>query len=233
MIISFVNSKGGSGKSTMATNFAGWLEMGGLKTLLIDSDKQGSAAVWSVWRKELSAKLQEGIPFEKNVPQVKSIGPSPSVIRLFGKEILTEAEGHAKGYDITVIDSRGTDSAGLRAALIVCDLAVVPMRDSDFDQDALNDLFGAMEEVGGLRKKPLKVRAFLNQIDSRRRNHFDLIDKLEEAELRPFDTVIKHRAAYSRANKGLTVFDLNDDEKAMFETDKLFKEIIEELKNGN
>jgi len=44
MIITVVGTKGGSGKSTLACNFGVSGAVWGLRVLLIDADRQGSAA---------------------------------------------------------------------------------------------------------------------------------------------------------------------------------------------
>jgi len=45
-IISILNPKGGSGKTTIATNLARSLHERGHKVLIVDSDPQGSARDW-------------------------------------------------------------------------------------------------------------------------------------------------------------------------------------------
>lgn len=52
-----VNSKGGSGKTTLATNLASTLTLKGLPAALMDYDKQGSSAEWIKKRPEHCDKL--------------------------------------------------------------------------------------------------------------------------------------------------------------------------------
>lgn len=56
MIISFLNQKGGVGKTTLSINVAAYLAQQGHRVLLIDADKQGSASTW--------AALRDDAPFQ-------------------------------------------------------------------------------------------------------------------------------------------------------------------------
>ena len=52
LVISVLNQKGGSGKTTIATHLARAFQVAGHDVLLIDSDPQGSARDWSAVRDE-------------------------------------------------------------------------------------------------------------------------------------------------------------------------------------
>ncbi|WP_458411025.1 nucleotide-binding protein [Aeromonas caviae] len=49
-VISVLNQKGGSGKTTIATHLSRALQLAGYDILLIDSDPQGSARDWAAVR---------------------------------------------------------------------------------------------------------------------------------------------------------------------------------------
>ena len=59
------NSKGGSGKSTISTNLAGYYAHKGFTTALLDYDPQGSSMKWLAQRPSDKPKIH-GIPAFKN-----------------------------------------------------------------------------------------------------------------------------------------------------------------------
>ena len=52
LVISVLNQKGGSGKTTIATHLSRAFQLAGHDVLLIDSDPQGSARDWAAVRDE-------------------------------------------------------------------------------------------------------------------------------------------------------------------------------------
>jgi cellulose biosynthesis protein BcsQ len=83
MIISFLNQKGGVGKTTLAVNVAACLALTGHRVLLVDADKQGSATTW--------ASLREDSDFQ--------------VISLARENMARDATQMATDYDHTIIRS--------------------------------------------------------------------------------------------------------------------------------
>ena len=114
MRIAVVNTKGGVGKTTIATHLAA-LFAGLAPSLLIDGDPQASAASWAAWRRETQ------------------YDPSPTTTCLAGKAILAEGKQLATGFEHVVVDAGGRDSVGLRSALLLAQRAVIPIGASNLD----------------------------------------------------------------------------------------------------
>src|SRR5271156_6775668 len=82
LIWSFLNQKGGVGKSTLSINVSACLSMLGQKVLLIDADKQGTATTWATLRPESSFEL----------------------VSMARENMARDAIKLAAGYDFTIID---------------------------------------------------------------------------------------------------------------------------------
>jgi chromosome partitioning protein len=188
-IVSLVNLKGGVGKSTAAVHLATYLAQES-RALLIDSDKQGSAASWAVWREEAKAA-------------------TPTVVRLYDKELITQGKKLAGGYDWTIIDTRGSDSVSTRAALVLSDLALVPLRDSEFDAAAIDDLLVVIGEAQSLNPD-LKVLAYLSQVDKRAKFPADHKAFLAERGVQCADAYLSFRRSYIKAAGGKLVDEVGD-----------------------
>jgi cellulose biosynthesis protein BcsQ len=81
-VISFLNQKGGVGKSTLSINVAACFALLQQKVLLIDADKQGTSSTW--------ASLREETDFQ--------------VVSLARENMARDALRLAAEYDFTIID---------------------------------------------------------------------------------------------------------------------------------
>lgn len=221
MRIAVVNTKGGVGKTTLAVHLATMLSRSG-PTLLVDGDPQASAASWAAWRRE-------GFPTgdEAQASPFKHMS-SPTTVCLAGRAVFDEGAKLARGFDFTVADAGGRDSASLRGALLLAERAIVPVGASTFDAAALTDLL----EIASVAREinpGLQLRVLLARVDPRTRDAGDMLAYLAEQRLEVLDARICERVAYRRAiGDGLTVDELvgpRRDTIAADEIDAVFREI--------
>ena len=116
--IAVLNQKGGSGKTTIATNLAHVLKLADSKVLLVDSDPQGSARDWN----------------EANNGQVLP------VVGLDRETLPTDLKAISAGYDFVVIDGAPQIAKLSAAAVKAADLILIPVQPSPYDIWAASDL---------------------------------------------------------------------------------------------
>lgn len=118
MITLLGGQKGGTGKSTVATNIAALLATQGRDVLLIDANAaQGTASNWAARREEA------------DLPKVACVEKSGNI-----HSALRDLAGR---YDEIVVDTGGQDSKEFRTALLAADLLITPIRPSQADAETL------------------------------------------------------------------------------------------------
>jgi chromosome partitioning protein len=127
-ILSFVNQKGGTGKSMLALNLAVAAEQAGEKVALIDLDKQGTVANW------YGTRAAESPP----VINHEQVGELGSALDRLG----------AAGFSIVIIDTKGEDSHGTRGAMQNADLCLIPIRPAGPDLHASRPTMEALRSMG-------------------------------------------------------------------------------------
>jgi chromosome partitioning protein len=124
-VLVFASRKGGSGKSTLAAHLAAHVHKPSRPCLLIDSDPQGSLALWNKLRKNDSLPLK-------------------SAQRGFA-ELLKTAK--RDGVEWVFIDTAPNLSASVTDAIRCATLAIIPCRPGVFDLDAVKETIGFARQV--------------------------------------------------------------------------------------
>jgi chromosome partitioning protein len=111
MILVCGGIKGGSGKTTMATNIAAMRAGAGKDVLLVDADEQESATIFTAIRKRDQSER----------PQYTSIILRESQVR-------AEIDRMRLKYDDVIVDTGGRDTRAQRASLSLADVLLLPFR---------------------------------------------------------------------------------------------------------
>ena len=131
MILCIGGTKGGPGKTTLATNFAVMASGAGSDVLLVDADQQGHSAAFTALREQ---KREEGAGY--------------TCIQLEGINVRHEVKRMQDKFDDIIIDAGGRDNPGLRAAITISDRLLVPICPSTFDLWSAVDVKHVIDEVG-------------------------------------------------------------------------------------
>ncbi len=207
MIVVVGGIKGGSGKTTVATNLAVMRANTGHDVLLVDADDQETATDFTILRNE----RRDG-------------GAGYTSIKLTGAAVRTQVVRLKEKYEDIVIDTGGRDTASQRAALTVADILLVPFVPRSFDVWTLEKVVVLIEEMRPANPD-LTAYTFLNRADSRGTDNDEAALAIKESPALTFlDCAIGTRKAFANASaQGLSVSELRpQDPKATEEITSLY-----------
>lgn len=203
-IVSILNSKGGCGKSTLATNVARSIQLSGSNVIIVDSDPQGTARDWRRVNEDDNLVGVVGIDrptLEKDIPVIS----------------------HA--FDYVVIDGAAKLQDMLISALKVSDVVLMPIQPSAADIWAcsgLVELIKARREVAG---KPKGAFIVSRQIVGTNLAA-DIGEALKDFDLPVFKARTSQRVIYAEAlSLGSTVLDIEPNGLAAQEVLAITKEL--------
>lgn len=207
MMIVLANTKGGVGKSTIASHLAVWLHDQGLKTALLDADKQHSSSEWV-------REAESGIT-------VRTADTPDSC--------LAEVQALLQSHDCVVGDGPGGLDDLSRAMLLMANLALLPISPSVLDlrsvQQATSILRFAQQINGG---RP-EGRLILNKMRTRDTISRELKLAAPELGVGVASTVIRDLQAYrDAAQQGTVVTRMGKKAvQAATEISQLFQELMQ------
>lgn len=183
--IMVLNSKGGCGKSTLATNIASYFATQGAAVALADYDPQRSGLDWLARR-----------PAER--PAIAGVAGFEDGLRYA-----------PRNADILVIDaparSHGTELSDL---VKHAETIVVPVLPSTIDMQATTTFLEELKDVPKIAKKQAKVAVVANRVRDNTLIFDDLDEYLTKARV-PYIAALREAQNYVRAyTRGLGIFEL-------------------------
>lgn len=210
MIISFLNQKGGVGKTTLSINVATCLALKKFKVLLIDADPQNSALDWAATRKKESLFTVVSITkpiIHKEIPKL------------------------IKNYDHIIIDGPPRIYDVAKSAIVTSDIVIMPVQPSPYDIWAANEVVNLIKEVSEPLEgiKNIKCAFLINRKIVNTAIGRDVEQALHQYEMDILQTHICQRISYAEtAATGSTVIEeKNKDVLATQEISNLTSEILE------
>jgi chromosome partitioning protein len=178
------NPKGGSGKTTLATNVAGWLAGRRQRVVLADFDPLRSATEWLARRPRLFPAVSGWTPASKDEPRERN--PQWLVVD-------TPAALHGES---------------LRDAMHRADILLVPVSPSMFDMAATQHFLGQIRAYKAVKKGEIAIGLVAMRVDPRTHSAGELEQFLTGFEF-PLVAHLRQTQVYVHcARDGLSVFDL-------------------------
>jgi chromosome partitioning protein len=147
-----LNPKGGSGKTTIATNLAAYYAGQGFLTALFDHDAQGSSTRWLQLRPESRAVIHGVAAFQNPV----------GVTRSFRLRVPLNAER------VIVDTPAGLTDPYLPNLVRTADTIIVPVLPSPIDIDAMYSLVEVLRRVEPVCKRDVRITAVVNRMSTHR-----------------------------------------------------------------
>lgn len=250
-LVSIINQKGGTGKTTTTINLGAALAYLGFSTLLVDLDPQGHttiglgidpdsflesmAEVMSIPKKPVADIIMlTYIPKLDLAPAHIHLAPVAEQIysRIFREAILYQAL-QGLPYDFILIDCPPSLGVLTINALYACDLIIIPCQISRYSLDGLADLLTTVEHVKALKPQDLfkgdLFRILLTMYDRRNR----ITNQYVLEEIRPywnktFQTIIMKNEALNQSQIAQkAVFDFDPESSGSMDYHNLAVEFLQ------
>lgn len=205
-IVAVLNMKGGSGKSTIATNLARGLQEHG-SVCIVDADPQGTALRWDNANPDdadLPGVFAASMPLDKRIPEL------------------------AKGWDCVVVDGAAKAKDRTRQSVQAADVVLVPVRPSGADIWASEWLVGVIRNRQRMTGGTPAAAFVISQQIVGTNLAGEIGEVLGQYDLPVLEGRTSQRVAYAEAlSVGSTVLDMEPSSKAAAEVRKITDETLE------
>jgi chromosome partitioning protein len=212
MILVIGGTKGGSGKTMIATHLAVIRAGTGYDVLLIDADEQGSA-----------------MDFTRMRQQRLNGEPGYTAIQTREADVAVQVKKMAGKYDDIIIDVGGRDTASQRAALAVAETLLIPFSPTSVDLWTADNVVALLKDAKPFNPN-IRAYAVLNKAFSRGNDNIDAASILREYpdHWSYLADAIGNRKAFSNAfGAGYAVTEYQTrDQKAIEEIMQLYRRLF-------
>lgn len=195
MIISILNPKGGSGKTTLAINLASALNLRQYNTILVDSDPQASARDWQ------AANADNPVPLIA-MDRPGNFKSLPAI---------------ASDYQFTIIDGGSKLENLIAVGIKAADLILIPIQPSALDLWATSELIDLIQERQIITDGTPKAVFVMNRVIKATTMASQLSEALQACPFPVCPIPIHQRQVYAQATAaGVSIFQMHNND-AKFE----------------
>jgi chromosome partitioning protein len=191
-----INSKGGSGKTTLTTNLASYYASKKVRTAIMDYDPQGSSIQWLRLRPDEADKIHGA-----NAAPAKGAIPLRSThawVPLDTEVVIIDAPAGVKGLLLQEIVRKSN-------------FIVIPVAPSPIDIHATADFIKELFLFGGARNSKVKIAVVANRVRNSSSPVYESLERFLNSLKLPFLTSIRDAENYIHAaEKGLGVFEMDE-----------------------
>lgn len=202
--IMVLNAKGGSGKTTLATNMAGYFASQNKNTVIKDYDPQGSSMDWLEQRNYSQATIH-GLEMFKP--------PSPYVTKAFATRLPANVQR-------VVIDTPASvDLNRLHRVLMTVDKIVIPVSPSAIDVRATIKFIRELKDYMKLHQYEAEIGLVANRVDIESEAYHSMQSSFNNIDLEFIASLPEHNDYLISAECGSSIFELNSMDVAMHKFD--------------
>jgi chromosome partitioning protein len=204
--IGVVNAKGGSGKTTLATNLARAVQLDGNDVAIIDTDPQRTASTWA-----------QSQPDDYDLPVRHAEDAT-------GDTLQARISALTATSDIAVIDGSAKIDDGTGAAVRASDAVLIPVQPTPADTWGARSVVEVVKSTGTAAALVISRQIVGTNLAG------EVADGLKNYELPVFESRTSQRVAYAEAMfDGRTVLDVPGADKAAAEVQGIATELAQLL----